>query len=329
MKKFFNFKKYKKQWITAFFLAAFFILALSSLRLLFSLQKDGEKKTNVKKMADTKIMLYEEDFSSEIYSRAKTVKNFLDEQKISTKDSDIIFPPENTQLSSGMKIHIQRLKKISLKVDGKTIERQTLLKNVEELLWENGITYSGDDIILPGLPTLLTENEEIKITRVEIKEEKKQEKIEFKIIEKKDDKLGWRIKKISQNGENGIREITYRVAYHDGKEVSRKIIKNEIVKDPVKKIVVQGTYVKTGKEHLGLGTWYAFRGGLFAANPWLPFGSYVKVTNRDNGKSVIVKINDRGPFGNSRIIDLDKVAFQKIANLDAGVINVKMEEILN
>ena len=55
----------------------------------------------------------------------------------------------------------------------------------------------------------------------------------------------------------------------------------------------------------------------------------VKVTNRANGKSVIVKINDRGPFGAGRIIDLDKVAFAKIADLGSGVVDVKMEEIVN
>ena len=70
-------------------------------------------------------------------------------------------------------------------------------------------------------------------------------------------------------------------------------------------------------------------GTMSAANPWLPMGSYVKVTNKDNGKSVIVKINDRGPFGPNRIIDLDKVAFEKIASLGQGVANIKMEEITN
>jgi rare lipoprotein A len=76
-------------------------------------------------------------------------------------------------------------------------------------------------------------------------------------------------------------------------------------------------------------SWYAFKGGMYAANPWLPMGSYVRVTNNENGKQIIVQINDRGPFGNGRIIDLDKVAFAKIASLGAGVVNVKMEEIKN
>jgi rare lipoprotein A len=42
-----------------------------------------------------------------------------------------------------------------------------------------------------------------------------------------------------------------------------------------------------------------------------------------------VQINDRGPFGNGRIIDLDKIAFEKIASLGAGVANVKVEVVLN
>ncbi|MCX6765464.1 MAG: septal ring lytic transglycosylase RlpA family protein [Candidatus Moranbacteria bacterium] len=94
-------------------------------------------------------------------------------------------------------------------------------------------------------------------------------------------------------------------------------------------MVVQGTYVKVGKSHTGTATWYSFRGGLFAASPWLPIGSYARVTNKENGKQIIVKINDRGPFGDGRIIDLDKVAFAKIAPLGQGVISVKVEEIIN
>ena len=64
-----------------------------------------------------------------------------------------------------------------------------------------------------------------------------------------------------------------------------------------------------------------------AAHMKLPFGTKVKVTNTNNGKSVIVKINDRGPFVKNRIIDLSRSAFVRIANLDAGVIDVTIEVI--
>jgi rare lipoprotein A len=59
-----------------------------------------------------------------------------------------------------------------------------------------------------------------------------------------------------------------------------------------------------------------------AAHKTLPFGTYVRVTNLNNGKSIMVKINDRGPYVRGRIIDLSRSAFSAIANTREGVINV-------
>jgi rare lipoprotein A len=65
---------------------------------------------------------------------------------------------------------------------------------------------------------------------------------------------------------------------------------------------------------------------LTAAHKKLPFGTKVKVTNQANGKSVIVEINDRGPFVRSREIDLSKRAFMQItASKGSGVMIVTME----
>lgn len=64
-----------------------------------------------------------------------------------------------------------------------------------------------------------------------------------------------------------------------------------------------------------------------ASHKNLPFGSNVEVTNIDNGKSVIVKINDRGPFEKGRIIDLSKTAFNSIGNTSSGLINVKIQVV--
>src|SRR5215471_7906955 len=64
---------------------------------------------------------------------------------------------------------------------------------------------------------------------------------------------------------------------------------------------------------------------LTAAHKTLPFGTKVKVINLDNGKSVKVRINDRGPFVSGRIIDLSKKAAKKIGMVDTGVGNVKIK----
>lgn len=67
---------------------------------------------------------------------------------------------------------------------------------------------------------------------------------------------------------------------------------------------------------------------LTAAHRTLPFGTQLKVTNLENGKSVIVRVNDRGPFVKGRIIDLSKSAAIKIGLIQKGVAKVKVEQVL-
>jgi rare lipoprotein A len=66
-------------------------------------------------------------------------------------------------------------------------------------------------------------------------------------------------------------------------------------------------------------------GALTAAHRTLPFGTRVRVTNRNNGRSVVVRINDRGPFVRNRIIDLTPAAaralgFSSLANVSVDVV---------
>lgn len=86
----------------------------------------------------------------------------------------------------------------------------------------------------------------------------------------------------------------------------------------------------------GSASWYALDGNLTAngermnsakmtaAHRTLPFGTKVKVTNLRNGKSVIVRINDRGPFAKQRIIDLSKGAARHIGMIGSGHAKVQL-----
>lgn len=63
-----------------------------------------------------------------------------------------------------------------------------------------------------------------------------------------------------------------------------------------------------------------------AAHKTLPFGTKLRITNLKNNKSIQVKVNDRGPFGKGRDIDLSKKAFMEIAdNKNTGLLDVKIE----
>ena len=89
----------------------------------------------------------------------------------------------------------------------------------------------------------------------------------------------------------------------------------------------------------GLASWYGpnFHGrltangevydqyGLSAAHPTMPLPSYAKVTNLENGSSITVRVNDRGPFSKSRVIDLSARAAQLLGYTKQGVAKVKVE----
>ncbi|GAB3363623.1 hypothetical protein GCM10027452_27270 [Micromonospora halotolerans] len=64
---------------------------------------------------------------------------------------------------------------------------------------------------------------------------------------------------------------------------------------------------------------------LTAAHKTLPFNTKVRVTNPANGKSVVVRINDRGPFVAGRCLDLSRAAFAAIASTDLGELTVRYE----
>lgn len=61
------------------------------------------------------------------------------------------------------------------------------------------------------------------------------------------------------------------------------------------------------------------------AHRTLPFNTKIRVINKDNGKAIVVRVNDRGPYAKDRIIDLSKAAAKKIGMLDNGTARVKLQ----
>ena len=75
---------------------------------------------------------------------------------------------------------------------------------------------------------------------------------------------------------------------------------------------------------VGVASYYG-AAGQTAAHRTLPLGTKVRVTNTANGRSVVVRINDRGPFIRGRSIDLSNSAAQAVGMTDAGLAKVRME----
>lgn len=114
--------------------------------------------------------------------------------------------------------------------------------------------------------------------------------------------------------------------------------RNEIVPSPVIPAPKEGA-AKHKVEQVGTASWYgqAQQGNrtangetfnpnaLTAAHPTLPLGTMAVVTNLETGKSVTVRINDRGPYAKGRKIDLSRAAAQQIGMKKEGVAKVKIE----
>ncbi len=94
-------------------------------------------------------------------------------------------------------------------------------------------------------------------------------------------------------------------------------------------------------EAVGVASWYGakFHGritasgepydmnAMTAAHPSLPFGTKVRVTNLENGRAVVLRINDRGPFAKGRIIDVSRHAAEHLGFLGADLVRVRVEAI--
>lgn len=109
---------------------------------------------------------------------------------------------------------------------------------------------------------------------------------------------------------------------------------------PVKKR--SNVFPKTGREPkdaaVGLASYYTegshtasgeklIPGELTAAHPTLPFGTRLRVTRLDTGRSVIVRVNDRGPFVKGRIVDVSRSAAEQLGLTQRGVAKVKVDTV--
>jgi rare lipoprotein A len=100
------------------------------------------------------------------------------------------------------------------------------------------------------------------------------------------------------------------------------LVSHRTLVQPVNQVEQHGTgSVSATGSQCGIASWYD-RATFGAANKSLPFGTRVSVTNLDNGQTVTVTIDDRGPFVAGRIIDLSPDAFAQIAPLGQGLANV-------
>lgn len=270
-----------------------------------------------------------------------TVGECLAKEEIAVMENDYLFPNMTDTLVSGMQIIVRRavpIIVINFVGEKTTLNTRGLL--VSDVVSEIGITLKPTERVTPAMNTWITPNMEIRLLAEREEKFERDVVLPFATKEKKDATLAYGKEVVEQAGENGKKSEQYRLVYSGDILKEKTLLKSETVKDPVDKIVRIGTKLPDNEQVLesGQASYYgsSFEGRrtasgqvlhmseLVAAHKTLPFGTLVKVTNTSNGKSVIVKIVDRGPYVSGRVIDLSTGAFAQIASLSSGVAAVRL-----
>ncbi|MBA3690799.1 MAG: DUF348 domain-containing protein, partial [Actinobacteria bacterium] len=206
-------------------------------------------------------------------------------------------------------------------VMGKVHDVLTNAATSGELLSAMGITPDADDRVQPSPRTPLHDGGRIRFDRVRMSTRNVDSPIPFTVGTSTTGALDPGVVRVIQTGVDGMLRTTYRIRIVNGRAAFRIVVDRHVLQEAVPERREVGRAATTGNgggsggSQDGEASWYDTPwDGLTAAHPWLPFGTEVTVTNVATGESVVVVINDRGPFG-GRIIDLADEAFAMLAPL--------------
>ena len=197
------------------------------------------KEITIKRYAKVTIVKDGKNYETEIVGG--TVADALKKADVSLAKNEVADMPMDKLLEKEVTINILKQLTVKLTVDGKTKEVSTSAKTVEEFLKEQKIETGKDDEVVPASETEIKNGTEIVVKRVEFKEETVTETIEFSIQEKYSDSMAKGESKVEREGSEGQKEVTYKVKFVDGKEDSREVVKEKILKEATDKVVVYGT----------------------------------------------------------------------------------------
>jgi hypothetical protein len=191
------------------------------------------------------------------------------------------------------------------------------------LLGAMKVRLGTDDAVRPPRRVPLTPGIRVRVIRIRHSAEAVTVDLGFSTLIQYSRTVAAGVTEVVKAGVPGKVVRTYEVTYRNGVEVDRRLLGEVQLSLPQQQVEIHGTGPVTGGSQCGIASWYAGRtGGYVAAHRTLPFGTSVRVTDLDNGRTVTVVINDRGPYITGRIIDLSDDAFSILASLGQGTARV-------
>ena len=297
-----------------------------------------------------------------VWTTSRTVDDALTQLNLNDPDSKLSTSRSAAIGREGLSFNISTPKNVTVDAAGTPVELR-VAGTVGDALTAAKVTPDEDDVVTPAADTSLTDGLAISYTNVEKRATTKEEAVPFEKKEEKSDELEEGKTKVATEGVNGVKTQNFVEVYHNGTLVSSELQNEQVTKEPVAQVTQVGTKKKASKssddssessKSSGSGSGsgggdlspasgsscqasYYWQGqttasgerfnpsDLTAAHKTLPLGSKVKVTNPSNGKTVVVRINDRGPYVAGRCLDLSKAAMETIGGTSSGVITVNYE----
>ncbi|HHX78067.1 MAG TPA: septal ring lytic transglycosylase RlpA family protein [Firmicutes bacterium] len=279
--------------------------------------------------------------------RGTRVEQIIEEAGVALREEDRVVPGRHEELAGERVIEVERAFPLYIDVDGKRLAYLSPPSTVGTLLEQAGIQLGPLDLVEPAKDSMVAPEQVVLIRRMTTTRETEAVIIPFREEVIWDRNLPLNTVRIKNEGAAGLMEKLYRVVAVDGKEKSRELLAVNWIKKSEARVIVKGkglyalsrSGVRSGDEYLGRASWYGagFQGlktasgeifdleAMTAAHPFLPFNTLVSVKNLKNGREVIVRINDRGPFTPGRIIDLSRAAAETLGMIRAGVVEVRVK----
>lgn len=312
----------------------------------------------------------------DVLTTGSTVADALAEAGVDTAGARVTPSPDTKLEDAATDIQVVTRKTVTFKGQRGQATFHVAALTVDEAMKKVlGDIQDSDTASVPR-DSILKDGATITVKRVRTKDSTKTETIPFETKKEKSDSIFEGETSTKTEGQNGTKEQRVRETIVDGKVTATKVLSEKVAKEPVAKVLLEGTKKKPAPaggdsapapkkssrsssrdsapktdqggsgvgavntcqaSHYGLGdgtdggptasgeTFHAW--GMTAAHKTLPLGTRIRVTNTANGKSVVVKVNDRGPYVGGRCLDLSAGAFSAIGNTGSGVMTVKWQRL--
>ena len=183
-----------------------------------------------------------------VKSFSNNVEGFIKSQKIKIGEFDVVSPSYSKALSRNQDITIERAFGVTLNIGTESANVYTVSRTVRDVLALNGTELSDADIVNPALDSVVTEGTVITVTKVTSDMIYEEAEIPFETVSVANSRMSRGEKQVKTEGVNGVKKLAYSVVYHDGIEQSRELVGEQIITDPVTKVVEYGTkYVQVSR----------------------------------------------------------------------------------